>query len=125
MLSMRRQLRANDFDFLGHLNQSIYHALLEDARLEFVWSRVTPDFKFVIVRSELDHHAEVPLENREVDLEVELERVGNSSFVLNQRIRRLDGVLAASGVATFACWDPEQRRSRPITDAEREALTKT
>jgi acyl-CoA thioester hydrolase len=122
MLRTRRQLRSNDFDSLGHLNQSIYHIVLEDARLEFVHSRLPLTFKFVIVHTELEHRAEITLENREVDTEIGLDRLGNSSFTLIQRVIRLDGVVAAQGKATFACWDPERRRARPLTEEERAAL---
>lgn len=122
MFRTRRQLRSNDFDFLGHLNQSIYHIVLEDARLEFVHSRLPLSFRFVIVHTELDHLAEITHNNREVDIEIELDRIGNSSFTLSQRVIRLDGVVAAQGKATFACWDPDQRRARPLTDEERAAL---
>lgn len=122
MFRTRCSLRSNDFDFLGHLNQSIYHILLEEARLEFVYSRLPTNFNFVIVRTELDHLAEVPIGNREVEIGIELERVGNSSFTLAQQLWRTDGTLAARGKAIFACWDPERRTSRPLTDSEREAL---
>lgn len=123
MFKTRRQLRSNDFDVLGHLNQSIYHVLLEDARIEFVYGRLPTSFNFVIVRSELDHHAETVLGNTEVDVGIEVERLGTSSFTLAQTIWRSDGVVAARGTAIFACWDPEARRARPLTDEERAALT--
>lgn len=125
MLRIRRQLRSNDFDVLGHLNQSIYHVLLEDARIEYVYSRLPTTFNFVIVHTELDHLAEVVLGNREVEVGIEVEKIGTSSFILGQRVWRTDDTLAARGSATFACWDSERRRSRPLTDEERGALTRS
>lgn len=123
MFRLRRQLRSNDFDVLGHLNQSIYHVLLEDVRVAFVATRLAANaFPFVIVRTELDHRAEVQLGNTEVDVELGLDQIGESSFVLDQRVIRLDGVVAAEGKATFVCWDPERRTGRPLTDTERTAL---
>lgn len=123
MFRIRRQLRSNDFDIYGHLNQSVYHVLLEDARIAFVFARLPLTFTFVAVRSELDYRREVPLGETEVDIGVELARIGRSSFALKQTIWRMDGELAAEGLATFAVWNAEARASRPITDEERALLT--
>lgn len=122
MFRTKCQLRSNDFDVLGHLNQSVYHVLLEDARVRFVYSRLPRTFSFVIARIELDHLAEIPLGNTEVEAGLEVTRMGTSSFDLNQNIWRTDGTLAASGKAVFVCWDPERRGSRPLTDEERAVL---
>ena len=122
MFRTKCQLRANDFDVLGHLNQSIYHVLLEEARVRFIYSRLPSTFAFVIVRVELDHLAEIALGEDEVEAGVEMTRMGTSSFDLSQHLWRADGTLAARGLATFACWNREQRRSRPLTDEERNVL---
>lgn len=122
MFTVRRQLRANDFDTYGHLNQSVYHAILEDARVAYLHSLLLKNFRIVVARIELDYRREVPLGESEVDIGIAVARVGNSSFALDQRIWRLDGELAAEGPVVFAVWDPNTRHSRPLTDDERRVL---
>src|SRR5947209_9080716 len=62
---VRVQLRWRDMDMLGHLNQSVYHELLEEARAALmieVVRRVGVDHahgSFVLAHVDLDYHAEV------------------------------------------------------------------
>jgi acyl-CoA thioester hydrolase len=37
------QLRWRDMDMLGHLNQSVYHELLEEGRAAVIWELILPD----------------------------------------------------------------------------------
>lgn len=122
MYKVRRQLRANDFDIYNHVNQANYHVLLEDVRASYVFSLLSRDFSFVIARVELDYRREVPFGETEVEVGMEVTRVGRSSFVLQQAIWRMDGVLAAEGPATFVAWDPERRGSRPLTEEQKSIL---
>lgn len=122
MFKIRCQLRSSDFDTYGHLNQSLYHVLLEEGRVAFIFERLSETFQFVIARIELDYRVEVPQGEREVECGIELGRIGRSSFVLDQRLWRMDGQLSAEGAATFVAWDSDRRSSRPFTEAERKAL---
>ena len=117
------QLRLNDFDVLGHLNQAVYHALMEQGRIALLTDLGPDSNEYVLARVELDYRREVPFEMREVVLESGVERVGRSSVRIVQRVVRPDGELAAEGVSVIVGWDPGRRRSRPLTDAEREALS--
>ena len=57
---VRIALRWRDMDMLGHLNQSVYHELLEEARAAlFAPLFEQGGWSFVLVRVELDHRREV------------------------------------------------------------------
>jgi acyl-CoA thioester hydrolase len=125
----RVPLRWRDIDRLGHLNQAVYHELLAEARMGLL-SDLVPrgdgDEAFgawVVVRVELDHHAEVRREHGEVDVLARVGRVGTSSLRLNYNIVLRDGTLAASGSTVLVAWDPVSRRKRAITGPERAALS--
>lgn len=122
MFRIKHPLRANDFDIYGHLNQSVYHVLLEEARIAYVFGRLPLTFQFVLVHVELDYLREIQVGEREVEMGVATRRVGESSFELEQKVWRADGELSAQGSSTFVAWDPEGRRSRPLTEAERTGL---
>ena len=116
-------LRWGDMDALGHLNQAVYHELLEEARIAMMQALATPaGGAFVLARVELNYRREIPLTYRHVEVTMEVLEIGRSSITAAQRIVRADGELAADGVSVLVAWDVRQRRSRPLSDSERAAL---
>lgn len=126
--TVRAQLRWRDMDMLGHLNQSVYHELLEEARAALMTDivrRTGGDQRhgaFVLAHVDLDYHAEVRKDHGEVEITVRLAHVGNSSLRLEHEIRIPDGTLAASGTTVLVAWDPAARSKRQLTATERQAL---
>jgi acyl-CoA thioester hydrolase len=115
-------------DMLGHLNQSVYHELLEEARaglfselVRRVGERHTYG-AYVVVHVELDYHAEVRKDHGAVDILVHVSNVGTSSIELSHDISRPDGTLAASGRTVLVAWDPAIRGKRPLSEYELAAL---
>jgi acyl-CoA thioester hydrolase len=120
----RITLRWRDMDMLGHLNQSVYHELLEEGRGALFASLGDVGwFPFVLVRVELDYRAEVRHDHEHVDVVVRVENVGTKSVTLAHDIVLPDGAVAASGSCVIVAWDPQARGSRALSDAERAALT--
>ncbi len=116
-------LRHRDMDTLGHLNQSLYHVFLEEARTAVVLDALgTGRVDYVLARVELDHLHEVRMTDREVVVEAWIERVGSSSLTIGTRVLKPDGAVAASGTTVLVAWDPEARGSRRIVGDERERL---
>jgi acyl-CoA thioester hydrolase len=115
-------------DMLGHLNQSVYHELLEEGRAALIWDllrRVGHDRAhgaYVLAHVDLDYHAEVRKDHEEVEVLVRVGDVGTSSFRLRHEIRLPDGTLAASGETVMVAWDPRTRGKRSLTEAELAAL---
>jgi acyl-CoA thioester hydrolase len=111
-------------DMLGHLNQSVYHELLEEGRAALIAELVRrvgddqPHGGYVIAHVDLDYHTEVRKDHGEVEVIVRLARVGTSSFALEHEVRLPDGTLAASGGTVVVAWDPASRGKRPLTSAE-------
>jgi acyl-CoA thioester hydrolase len=122
------QLRWRDMDMLGHVNQSVYHELLEEVRsglLTELIRRVGSEHVYggyVVVHVELDYHAEVRKDHGELELVARLARVGTSSLELEHDIILPDGTLAASGRTVLVAWDPVTRGKRALTGAELAAL---
>ncbi len=120
-LRVTQQLRLNDFDVLGHLNQAVYHELLEQGRIALLTSLASDSNEYVLAHVELDYRREVPVSMREVVVETAVERVGSSSVRLAQRLLRPDGEVAAEGLSVLVGWDREARSSRPLRDEEKQA----
>jgi acyl-CoA thioester hydrolase len=116
------QLRLNDFDVLGHLNQAVYHELMEQGRIALLSSLAADSNEYVLAHVSLDYRREVPASFREVVVETTVEGVGNSSVRLAQRVLRPDGELAAEGLSVLVGWDREARSSRRLSEREKQAL---
>jgi acyl-CoA thioester hydrolase len=126
---VRLALRWRDMDMLGHLNQSVYHELLEEGRAGLITEIVRrigveqAHGGFVLAHVDLDHHREVRKDHGEVEVRVRLASVGNSSLRLEHEVWLPDGQLAASGGTVVVAWDPASRGKRTLSDAERAALS--
>ena len=123
-LRIEVDLRWRDLDFLGHLNQAVYHELLEEGR-GALFERLgvlENGFFFVLARVELDHRREVRRQDSPGTVALRVEAVGRSSITVAHDIVLPDGAVAAEGSSVLVAWDRDARRSRPLTDAERARL---
>ena len=126
--SMPVGLRWRDIDIFGHVNQSVYHELLEEARaalLAELYARAgdTPHRGgFVVRHTELSYRHEVRRDHEYVTITARLVHVGSSSIRLAQEVILPDGTVAAEGATVLAGWDPEARGKRVMTDDERARL---
>ncbi|HEX3617353.1 MAG TPA: acyl-CoA thioesterase [Solirubrobacteraceae bacterium] len=112
-------LRWGDMDALGHVNQAVYHELLEEARTALITGLPTPaKGAFVMARVELNYRREIPLTHRYVEVTLTVESIGRSSITVAQQIYRSDGELAADGLSVMVAWDAARRGSRPLSEQE-------
>lgn len=116
------KLRYRDLDTLGHVNQSVYHVLLEDARIGFLRSLFGNGSRFVVARVELDYRHELRASDGAVTVATVVQSVGRSSVILHSRMTTPSGVLSADAVTVLVAWDTEQRKSRALTADERSML---
>jgi acyl-CoA thioester hydrolase len=116
-------------DMLGHLNQSVHHELLEEGRAALMTEIVRrvgverAHGAFVLAHVDLDYLTEVRKDHGEVTIPVRLAHVGPSSLRLEHEVRLPDEQVAASGTTVLVAWDPATRSKRPLSEAERAALT--
>ena len=120
--TVRIPLRWRDLDLLGHLNQSVYHELLEEGRGALFGSLGDRGFPFVLVHVELDYRHEVRKGDGHVDVTCRVAKVGRTSITTEDRIALPDGTTAAEGSSVLVAWDTEARRSRELSWEEHEAL---
>jgi acyl-CoA thioester hydrolase len=117
-------LRHRDLDALGHVNQAVFHELLEEVRAAF-FRTTLPDLPFtgyVLAHVELDYRREVRIEDRYLIGECGVASLGRSRVELENRLVLADGNVAVEGRAVLVAWDEETRRSRELTENERKAL---
>ena len=121
----RVEIRWSDVDAYMHVNNAVYATYLEECRDEWV-DRALGDlgdaWDFVLARVAIDFRRELRLEDEEIVVSCTLQRIGNSSVTLSEEIRTREGELSAEGEAVLVARDRELGRSRPLTEAEREAF---
>jgi acyl-CoA thioester hydrolase len=115
-------LRWRDLDLLGHLNQAVYHELLEEGRGGLFARLEGEGFPFVLAHVELDYRSEIRKDHGHVDVVATVERIGRTSVTIAERIELPDGTVAAEGTSILVAWDMGARRSRELSAAERAAL---
>lgn len=121
--SVRIPIRWRDLDMLGHLNQAVYHELLEEARGALLASLgEVGSFAFVLARVELDYRSEVRHDHGHVDAVARVAKVGRTSITAEHEVRLPDGTVAASGSCVMVAWDGAARAARELSGPERAAL---
>jgi acyl-CoA thioester hydrolase len=120
-------VRWDDIDALGHVNNAKYLTFAQEAR--FHWSfyqfyerNETPYLiDMVVARAEVDFVVPIYEGGIFVDVYIWVESAGNSSFVLNYEISS-KGVVHARLKSVQVAISMETKKSRPLTDTEREFL---
>jgi acyl-CoA thioester hydrolase len=126
MLEKRIEIRWRDVDAYGHVNNAVYLNYLEEARdawVQAVLGAVSGStWDFVLARVEIDFRAELTQDDGAVIVRCRLDRIGRSSVGTREEVRKQDGTISAEARSVVVPRDPATARSRPLTDAEREAL---
>jgi acyl-CoA thioester hydrolase len=114
----KQYVRWGDLDVFGHVNNSTYLTFAQEAR--YAWSQM---IEMVVARAEVDFIAPIYEGDIYIDIEVWVNKIGNSSFGVSYEMKNGDELLArAKTVQVTVSMDT--KKSRPLTDAEREFLTK-
>ena len=119
MRSQNKQyVRWGDLDAFGHVNNATYLVYAQEAR--YAWSKM---LEMVVARAEVDFVAPIYTGDFYLDIEIWVNKIGNSSFGLTYEMKNGDELVARVKTVQVTV-SMETKKSRPINDAEREFLTK-
>ena len=114
----KQYVRWGDLDAFGHVNNATYLVYAQEARYE--WSKM---IEMVVARAEIDFVAPIYTGDIFIDIEIWVHSIGNSSFGVTYVMKNGDELLARVKTVQVTV-SMETKKSRPITDTEREFLTK-
>ncbi len=118
MRSQNKQyVRWGDLDAFGHVNNATYLVYAQEAR--YAWSKM---LEMVVARAEVDFVAPIYTGDFYLDIEIWVNKIGNSSFGLTYEMKNGDELVARVKTVQVTV-SMETKKSRPINDAEREFLT--
>ena len=120
-------VRWDDIDAFGHVNNAKYLTFAQEARFQWSWYQFAERnekptlVEMVVARAEVDFIAPIYEGGAFVDVHIWVDSIGTSSFTLNYEISS-KGVLHARIKSVQVAISMETKKSRPLTDAEREFL---
>lgn len=121
------QLRFNDFDALGHVNNSVYFSFYDLGKISY-FNEVIPDVSTSKEVGVVIGHIEVsfllpvyPGEN--VAVETAVVEIGNKSFkLLQQLIDVVTNEVKCVCQTVMVCYDAKAKTTRPISAEWRKAM---
>jgi acyl-CoA thioester hydrolase len=123
----RIEIRWNDLDVYGHVNNAVYLTYLEEVRDEWLGAVLGDPaeiWNYVLVRVAIDYRRELALSDDVVIATCRLASIGTSSVRSEERILTRGGELAAQAESVLVARDRDRGRSRALTDAERAAFAR-
>jgi acyl-CoA thioester hydrolase len=122
------QIRWADLDAFKHINNAAYLVYMQEARADFTWfSRIAKGEEplladMVVARAEVDFLAPIHQTVTTLDVEIYIEKVSNSSFVMVYEMSQ-GGTLRARGKTVQVGVDMDTEKARRLRDNEREFLS--
>ena len=113
----KQYVRWGDLDAFGHVNNATYLVYAQEAR--YAWSKM---LEMVVARAEVDFVAPIYTGDFYLDIEIWVNKIGNSSFGLTYEMKNGDELVARIKTVQVTV-SMDTKKSRPINDAEREFLT--
>ena len=114
--------RWRDVDGLGHVDHAVFLTYLEEGRDAFYVQALGRDPHYVVARVEIDMRAEVLYADRQLQVRIEVERVGATSLTTRETILTLAGVTAAEARVVTVLWDVGARKPMAFAADERARL---
>ena len=114
----KQYVRWGDLDAFGHVNNATYLIYAQEAR--FAWSKM---LEIVVARAEVDFIAPIYTGDIYIDVEIWVNKIGNSSFGVTYEMKNGDELLARVKTVQVTV-SMDTKKSRPINDAERDFLNK-
>jgi acyl-CoA thioester hydrolase len=111
-------VRWGDLDAFGHVNNSTYLIFAQEAR--YAWSKM---IEMVVARAEVDFIAPIYTGDIYIDVEIWVNKIGTSSFGVTYEMKYKNELLAVVKTVQVTV-SMDTKKSRPLTDAEREFLNK-
>ena len=123
----KAHVRWNDLDAFGHVNNANYLTYVQESRADFTWwsrkrAGETPLLMdMVVARAEVDFLEPIYEGGFDLDVEIWVTKIGNASFDLAYQMSS-NSTIHANAKTVQVAVSMETKKSRPLSDIEREYL---
>ncbi|GGE08478.1 thioesterase [Marinithermofilum abyssi] len=120
------QVRFNECDGLGHVNNAVYYTYMEAARTE-LFEMLDPDldlkqWKLILASTSCEYKSQATFAQW-LKISTAVEKIGNKSFtVIHHILDRDTEELIAVGRAVLVHYDYREQKSIPLTEPMRKVL---
>lgn len=115
--SLPIEVRFSDLDAYGHVNNAVYFTYFETARtrlfMEHFLNLSRQGLLLLVVRAECDYKKPIELTDR-VIVDMEVERLGRSSFDLAYSLHNSAGATYATARTVMVCFDAKRGKAVAI-----------
>jgi acyl-CoA thioester hydrolase len=123
----RIEIRWRDLDSYGHVNQAVYLTFAEEVLDDWFRTKLGREpgvgWDYVARRTTIDYRGELRLADRFAVGSAELARLGTTSVTARVTLNAPDGRVATELELVVVAIDGKGGAARPLTDAERAALS--
>ena len=114
-------VRFNDVDGMGHVNNALYLTYLEHCRMRFftevAGSKSERDFPFILAHAALDYKSPIKM-NAQPQVKMWTSRIGGKSWDFDYEIKdRKNGVVYATGKTVQVAYDYKLEKSDMLEGA--------
>lgn len=123
-------VRWDDIDAFGHVNNAKYLTYIQEARFQWSYYQQKAEgqdptlLEMVVARNEIDYLVPIYEGGRFYNVNLWVESIGNSSFVLGYELAGENGVVHAKVKSVQVAVSMETKKSRPLTDIEKTFLNR-
>lgn len=119
------QIRFNDVDQMGHVNNAVIMEFFDLGKASFFAEKglivEDGDFTVMVVHVEVDFKAQIHFHDK-VSVETGIERIGNKSLHVLQQVVKADGTICAVCRTVMSGYSRKTGSSAVIPDGVREML---
>ena len=122
-------VRWDDIDAFGHVNNAKYLTYIQEARFQWSFYQYAAKnekptlVEMVVAKAEVDYLVPIYEGGRFYNVNLWVESIGNSSFVMGYEVVGDNAVVHAKVKTVQVAVSLETKKSRPLTELEREFLT--
>lgn len=125
MYTLPIQIRFNDVDQMGHVNNAVIMEYFDLGKSHYFTAAGLPpeegDFTVMIVHFEVDFTAQIHARD-EIEVQTQVSRFGNKSLEVSQQVVKKDGTVCASCKTIMAGYSRTAAKSAPIPEAFKEKI---
>ena len=131
MYSHKIEVRFNDFDAMGHVNNAVFLTYLEMARINYMKHVVQSNesyihsrkFDFILAHVSIDY--KLPIESQFIIAQIWVSKIGNSSFEFSYKlIDEKNESVFATATSIQVSYDYKLKNKVPLPDEFRTFLQK-
>ena len=115
------QIRFNDVDILGHVNNAVHQYYFDYARLQYFEQVLGKDINWkksslVIASIKVDYFIPITLDDK-INVESRIEMIGNKSITMKQKlISSINGEVKSSSWSVLVAYDVNLNHTIPVPE---------